>query len=178
MNDTTLITIDDIKNVTSISNNIDVELLEPYLYQAQDYIREVVGDAMYDAMIAEVAAGTGSTYTSLIENYVMYALGFAAWFDAAPFLHIKTQRKGVVLQASDNSTNATPEEFSIYIGRIEGLMRKNLRKLKEYLDDNKDTYSLYRTSDQINPQSSSSIFLGFQKKSNKSRYDTGDCIDC
>jgi len=136
MNDQTLITVEDIKNVTSISDNVDVEILEPYLYQVQDYIKDVVGVAMMDAMLAEVAATTGSTYTSLIENYVIYALAFAAWFDAAPFMHIKTHKKGVVLQSSDSSTNVSPEEFSIYIGRIEAQMRKNLRKLKDYFVDN------------------------------------------
>ena len=180
MNDTTLIQIEDIKNVTSISNNIDVEMLEPFLFNAQEmYIRPVCGDAMYDAMIAEVGAGTGSTYTSLIENYVMYALAYSTWFSAAPFMHIKTQKKGIVLQNSDNSTNATMDEFSMYVQRIENTQTFYLTKLKDYLDDNKSTYSLYATTDQINPSNSSSIFLGFTNSTNtKNRNNAGDCVDC
>lgn len=160
MEDTLLITIEDIKEVTSISDNVDVEMLEPFLATSQDmHIRPVVGDALMDAMLDDVASG-GTTYKTLIENYILKALAYSTWFSAAPFMHMKTQRKGIVLQNSDNSTNVTPEEFSIYIGRVEGSMTFYLRRLKDYLDNNKTLYPLYTQSDQINPTSSSSIFLG------------------
>ena len=162
MNDTTIITIEDIKNVTSISQNVDVEMLEPFLFNAQlMYIQPLVGQALYDAIIAEIEAGTGSTYTSLIDNYILNALSYATFFSFLPFNHLKVQKKGVLLQTSDNSTSASPEEFALLSGRVEGMMTYYLRRLKEYLDDNKTTYTLYKTSDQISPQNSSSIFLGF-----------------
>jgi len=163
MEDTLLISIEDIKNVTSISNNVDVEILEPFLATSQDmYIRPIVGDSLMDAMILSVSTG-GTAYESLINNYVLKALAYSTWFSASPFMAYKSQKKGVVTQNSDNSTNLTTEEMSIYMGRIEGNMTFYLRRLKEYLDTAaaKALYPLYCTTDQINPQNSSGIFLGF-----------------
>lgn len=161
MIDTTIINIEDIKKITSISNNIEVDMLEPFLFNSQEiYIRPLLGDAMYTAIIAEVG-GTGNTYTSLIEDYIQYALAYATYFTYIPFGHIKLQKKGLVLQTSENSTSASMEEFSMYTKRVESTMTFYLAKMKDYLDDNKITYLLYTSSDQINPQNSSSIFLGF-----------------
>lgn len=163
MEDTTLITIEDIKNVTAISNNIDVEVLEPWLATSQDiYIRPLVGDALMDAMIASVASN-GTGYTGLIDNYILRPLAFAAWHDSDIFLHVKTQKKGLVTQASSDSTTASDTQFSNYSQRIEGKMTFYLNKLKDYLDTSaaKILYPLYTSSEQINPQNSSSIFLGY-----------------
>jgi len=163
MNDTLLITIEDIKNVTSISDNVDVAQLEPFLATSQDmYLRPLVGDALMDAMLDSVASG-GTGYTNLIQNFCLNALAYSTWYSAAPFMHMKTQKKGIVLQNSDNSTNVTTDEFSIYSQRVENNMTFYLRRLKTYLDTAaaKVLYPLYATTDQINPQNSSSIFLGF-----------------
>lgn len=163
MDDTTLIQISDIQNITSISDNIEVDQLSSFLFNAQNiYVLPLVGQALYDAMIAEIIAGTGSTYTSLIENYVAYALAYATFHSFLPFGHIKVHKKGVVLQTSDNSASASPEEFALLSGRVESTMRFYLKKLKDYLDDNKDIYTLYKSTDTAStPQNSSSIFLGF-----------------
>jgi len=180
MEDTLLISIEDIKAVTSISDNIDVSMLEPFLATSQDmYIRPVVGDALMDAMIASVATG-GTTYQSLIDNYVLKALAYSTWFSAAPFLHMKTQKKGIVLQSADDSTNISLDEWSVYSQRIENNMTFYLRRVKDYLDTAaaKALYPLYASNKQINPQNSSGIFLGYSRGNTKSRNDAGDCIDC
>ena len=163
MNDTLLISIQDIQNVSSISDNIQVESLEPFLSTSQDmYIRPLVGDALMDDMLADVATG-GTQYQSLIDNYILRALAYATVFSYLPFGHMKIQKKGIVLQNSDNSQNVSVEEFSILSQRTESTMTYYLRRLKEYLDlpASKVLYPMYATTDQINPQNSSSIFLGF-----------------
>ena len=163
MNDTLLISIQDIQNVSSISDNIQVESLEPFLSTSQDmYIRPLVGDALMDDMLADVATG-GTQYQSLIDNYILRALAYATVFSYLPFGHMKVQKKGIVLQNSDNSQNVSVEEFSILSQRTESTMTFYLRRLKEHLDlpASKVLYPMYATTDQISPQNSSSIFLGF-----------------
>ena len=161
MEDTVLITIDDIKQVTSISENIDTQMLEPFLFNAQEiYIRPICGDALMNAMVDDVATG-GTTYSELINNYIIYALSYASWFSAAPFMAYKTEKKGIVKQSSDNSDNLDTTEMSIYLQRIENMMTFYLSRLRTYLDDNSSTYPLYCKDDDILPSNSSSIFLGF-----------------
>ena len=161
MNDTTLINIEDIKAVTSISENVDTAQLEPFLFTSSEmFIRPIVGDALMDAMVADVATG-GTTYESLINNQILLPLAYATWYSASPFLAYKTHKKGVVKQNSENSENLTVDEMSIYNQRIENSMTFYLRRLTTHLNDNKTLYPLYASADQINPKNSSSIFLGF-----------------
>jgi len=159
--DTTLINIEDIKTVTSISQNIDVEMLEPFLFNAQEmYIRPICGDALMDAMLVDVATG-GTAYSTLINNQIIYALSYSVVHSFLPFNHIKIQKKGVLLQTSDSSTSASMDEFTMLSQRIENSQTFYLRRMKDYLDDNLTLYPLYAKDDQITPTSSSSIFLGF-----------------
>ena len=163
MEDTVLIEISDIKNVTSISDNLDVEQLSPFLFTSQEmYVRPIVGDALMDAMVDDVATG-GTAYQRLINNYILYPLSYATWFSSAPFLHMKTQKKGIVKQSADDSDNVSLDEWSVYSQRIENSMTFYLRRLKTYLDtaEAKALYPLYCTTDQINPQNGSGLFLGF-----------------
>lgn len=161
MTDTTLIQIEDIKSVTSISDNIDVAMLEPFLFNAQEmYIRPVCGDALMDAMLADVAAG-GTGYTTLISNYALYALAFSTVFSFLPFNLMKIQKKGIVKQSSDNSESVSIDEFGLLSTRIENSMTFYIRRLRKYLNENNNTYPLYACDDDITPSNSSSIFLGF-----------------
>ena len=161
MTDTTIINIEDIKNVTSISNNIDVEMLQPFLFTSQVmYIQPITGDALMSAILSDVASG-GTTYETLINDYVLYALAYSTWFSSSPFLHFKTQKKGIVKQSSDNSENVSLDEFGTYASRIESMQTFYLRRMREYLDANKTLYPLYCNDDDITPSNSSSIFLGF-----------------
>ena len=162
MDNTTLITINDLKDVTSISDNVDVELLKPFLFTSQEmYIRPVLGDAFMDEIINDVSTG-GTSYETLINNYIVYALAYSTWFSAAPFIHMKTSKKGILKQSSDNSENVSLEEFGVYSSRIENLMTFYLKKLENYLNDNKSIYPLYCSSDVVNHTNSSTIFLNFK----------------
>lgn len=161
MQDYTIISIEQMKELTSISENVDVELLRPFLFTAQEmYIRPLLGDSMMDDLVNDAQSG-GTKYEFLIENYLYFPLAYATWHSAAPFLHYKTQKKGVVKQYSENSDNVTVEEFGIYAQRIENLMTYYLDRAKDYLEENEDSYPLYKRDLQIGGGNSSDIFLDF-----------------
>ena len=153
-------TVDRIKEITSISNNIDPSQLEPYLYTAQDmYVEDLLGADMYNDLLDNVFSGT-TKYTFLIKNYLDYVIAYGAWSLASPFLNYKTQKKGIVKQNSDNSDNINIDEFNIYSKRIENTMTHYITKTIKYLEDNKTQYSLYKNNDNYNTNSSN-IFLNY-----------------
>jgi hypothetical protein len=161
MNDYVILPIEQLKTMTSISDNIDVEMLEPYLFIAQQrYIRPLVGDALMDAITADQQSG-GTAYQTLVQDYLWYALAYATWNDASIFMAYKTHKKGVVKQGGDNSENLNVEEMSIYTSRIRNNMTFYLDRAKDYLNDNKSVYPLYNSTDQRGESNSSSIFLDF-----------------
>lgn len=166
--ESTLITTVDLKKLTAISQNMDVELLEPHLLIAQQlYLAPLLGDALYTDILSRFDSQTGLTGASLTlyNEYIIPALAYSAWFCAAPFLHFKTQRQGVGVQTSDTQTPVTVEELSIYVARVENLMSYYLNRVTTYLvKDNYVSFPLFRSDD--TPKSTnkgSSLFLNFRE---------------
>lgn len=171
--DSTLITTNKLKEFTSISDNIDVNLLQPHLLIAQQlYIQPILGDALYTSILAQFDNQTlsGDTLT-LYDEYITPAIGFSAWFSAAPFLLYKTQRQGIQTQNGDNSTPLTSDEFSLYSARVENFKNFYCDRLLKYLEDNYDKFPLFRnssTSDNVN-HNVGGIYLNYKK------YDRSSC---
>lgn len=166
--ESTLTTVEQLKNLTSISDTMDCALLQPHLLIAQQlYVEPILGDALYNDILAQYDAQTisGNT-TTLLDEYITPAIGFASWFSAAPFLAYKTQRVGIGSQASPDTTPVTPEELSLYVARVENYMDFYLRRLQKYLDDNATLFPLYRSGDSQEVSKGGVIYLGYGKRSN------------
>ncbi len=166
--ESTILTKEQLLTLTSISENMDVELLQPHLLIAQQlYVSPVLGDALYSDIVSKYDNNsiTGDTLT-LYNDYIVPAIAYAAWFSAAPFLQFKTQRNGIQTQASDNNTPVTVEELSLYINRVENLKNFYCERLNKYLiEDNGTKFPLFRQDN--TPQTlskGSSLYLGFKSK--------------
>jgi hypothetical protein len=169
--ESTIITAVQLKNLTSLSENIDVELLNPHLLIAQQlYIAPVLGTALYDDIVKRFDAQTltGDSLT-LYEEYIVPAIGFSAWYSAAPFLAYKTTRAGIqTMSASDGANVALiPEEMAVYIGRVQNLKDFYCQRLNKYLiDDKYQKFPLFRSNETpVESNRGSSLYLGFKRRS-------------
>jgi hypothetical protein len=167
MTESVIVTVNDLKKFSSISDNIDPELLTPHLLISQQMnLFPVLGQALYDDIISKFdnTQLTGSPETTLYENYIVPALAFSAWANAAPFLAYHTTRNGLMTMGTDVLTPLTPDEMPIYLSRVNGFRDFYLGRLIDYLDDNKTSFPLYR-KDETPVGQGSQIFLGFKKRS-------------
>jgi hypothetical protein len=169
--ESTLCTVPQLKALTSLSQNLDCELLQPHLLIAQQlYIQPILGDPLYNDIVSRYdnQTLTGDSLT-LYEDYIIPAIGFAAWFSSAPFLHMRTQRAGIQTLASPDNTPVTVEELSLYIARVENYKNFYCQRLNDYLvEDNYTKFPLFRSDDTPqNLNKGSSFYLGFDKRSNK-----------
>ena len=188
--ESTIVTTTDLKNFTSIGDNVDPELLFPFLLIAQQlYVQSVLGDALYNDIISRYDNEwlTGDTQT-LYENYIVPAVAYSAWYCSAPFINYKTQRSGISTTTSDVMTPVSPEEFNIYSQRVRNFMDYYLKRLEDYLIANKTTFPLYCEQDTPS-QGGGQIFLGYNHKRPANPYwdaenipsnllNSGDCSDC
>lgn len=161
----TLTTILELKALTSISENMDVELLQPHLLIAQQlYIAPILGDALYSSILASYNNNSisGDTLT-LHEEYIVPAIAYGAWFSVSPFIHMKTQRAGIHTQSSDNTIPVSVEELSLYIRRVETLKLFYCDRLEQYLITNANKFPLFRQND-VKVNNGSSLYLGFRSK--------------
>jgi hypothetical protein len=171
--ESTICTTEQLKQLTSLSNNIDVELLQPHLLIAQQlYVASILGDALYNDICNRYDNNqlTGDTLT-LYSDYIIPAIGFAAWFSVAPFLAYKTTRAGIQTQSASDGANVAviPEELSLYIARVENFKNFYCQRLNQFLiDDDGVKYPLFRSGDDtpVETNKGGTLYLGFGKKQN------------
>lgn len=165
--ESTLVTAEQLKTLTSISQNLDVELLNPHLLIAQQlYVEPVLGSALYNDIVSRYdnQTLTGDTLT-LYNEYIIPAIAYGAWFSASPFLNFKTQRAGIQTLSSPDNTPVTVEELSLYIARVETLKNFYCQRLNDYLvEDNYVLFPLFRSDETpANLNKGSGLYLGFAK---------------
>ena len=157
-----MMSIEDIKNLTAISDNVSPALLQPFIKNAEMmYIKPVLGDALYNNIILSLSTG-GTFYENLLQGYVFYALAYYTFYNYLPFSAYKIQKKGVVKQHSDDSENVDTEELSLLIKRVESMAVSYTNMLRDYLNGSGGLiYTLYRKSDcsDDNHTQGNSIFL-------------------
>jgi len=167
--ESTIVNSEQLKALTSISQNIDVELLNPHLLISQQlFCASILGTALYDDMVSRYdnQAITGDSLT-LYEEYIVPAIAYGAWYSASPFLAYKTNRSGIQTQGSPDNVALTPEEMSIYIGRVQNLKDFYCQRLNNYLiKDNGLKFPLFRDGNTpVESSHGSSLYLGFGKRS-------------
>lgn len=170
--ESTIITAVQLKQLTSLSQNIDVELLNPHLLISQQlYVAPILGTALYDDIVNRYdnQTLTGDSLT-LYEEYLVPAIGFSAWYSSAPFLAYKTTRAGIQTQSASDGANiaVTPEEFSLYMTRVMNFKDFYCKRLNDYLiNDNYVKFPLFRSDDTpIQNSKGGSLYLGFKRRSN------------
>jgi len=172
MTESVLVTINDLKKYSSISENIDPELLTPHLLISQQMnIFPILGQALYDDIIYKFdnVQLTGSPETILYDEYIVPALAFSAWANASVFLAYHTNRNGLMTMSTDTLAPLTPDEMSLYLSRTNTMRDYYLKRMQDYLDDNETLFPLYRRDDTQISQGSQ-FYLGFKNRTSPSHY--------
>jgi hypothetical protein len=148
MNDINLISVEDIRNVTSISNNITDDLLQPYIFLSEDFfVYPILGDALATELKNQITANTLTTLNNtLLTQFIIPLAAWGAWYNYIPFNTVKSTTAGEVEQAGDGSTNADLQKIAFKRASIKDFINHCSKKLKDYLEDNKTSYPLYRST--------------------------------
>jgi len=164
-----MLSVDDMKSITSISDNLEETLLNPFIKTAQLlYIEKILGRSLYEDIITSISTG-GTIYKTLLEEHIMPCLAYYSLSDAIPFIAMRFEKKGITKSNSDNSENIVNDEMSVLIKRTETSARLYANRLVSYLNENTNMYPLYRMSCESNVVgSTNTIFTGFGKR--KSNY--------
>lgn len=165
--ESTICTVEQLKALSSLSDNIDCDLLQPHLLISQQlYVQPILGDALYHDIIDRYDSNTltGDTLT-LYEDYIIPAIGFGSWFSASPFLAYKTTRNGIQTQGTPDTVAVTPEELSLYIARVENMKNFYCERLNKYLiEDNGIKFPLFRAGDTpVEVSKGGTLFLNFKR---------------
>ena len=138
-----LITITEVKDLTTIQKNVDDYLVtNAILYAEEKHIASCIGQDLYDDAVAN--PGTAEN-TALIAE-IKPALALWVQYEVIPDLHIKETNKGIVMNFSDNSNNFSTRDVEYKRRIVKDRANFKTAKIIDFLEYNSDDYPLYKST--------------------------------
>lgn len=167
--DTYFISSQYLKDNSIMNNNVDDELIDPFILVGQNvHVEKVVGTGIYNDIISGITNGTISGNTKvLLDDYITPHLVQAVLYESLPFINFKFTNKSIAKKDSENSTPAELDELIYLRNNISDVMQYMAQRTTNYLIENSESFPLYYNpgtgSDIIRPNNSSyfeGLYLG------------------
>jgi len=154
-----LISEQKLKDSTAINLNVDVNILLPYVLQAQTlYIEPKLGTQLYEHIKGLIQAGTignvgNVAYKTLLDDYISFVLVNYSFYHAIPYLRFKVENGNIYSKTSENGTALSTEESQSLREEISNTAQYYTERLIEYIRNNTSDYPEYSTNSgaDVNP---------------------------
>ncbi len=144
-----------LKDSTAINLNVDVELLLPYVRQAQKlYVETKLGTDLTDKLKAEITAGTlTGAYKTLVDDYIGDMLPNWAFYHAIPFLRFKIENGNIYSKTSETGNALSTEEAQHLREEVRNTAEYYTERLIDYVCNNTSSFPEYNTNSgsDVNP---------------------------
>ena len=146
-----------LKESTAINMNVDVDLLLPYVRQAQKlYVEPKLGTDLYDKLKADITAGTlTGAYKTLVDEYIGDMLPNWAFYHAIPFLRFKVENGNIYSKTSETGNALSTEESQHLREEVRNTSEYYTERMIEHIKNNISSYPEYNTNsgEDISPDS-------------------------
>lgn len=134
-----------IKENTPIQQNIDDDIMVPYIVAAQDiYIQQALGSKFYQHLKDAIVANTLNTdEDNLIRDYIAPVITQFTFYELIPHINYKMTNKAVSQQSSEFSTPSGLDEIKFLRQSVRDLAEFYLKRLNKYLCDYGELFPLY-----------------------------------
>lgn len=154
-----LISEQKLKDSTAINLNVDVNILLPYVLQAQTlYIEPKLGTQLYEHIKGLIQAGTignvgNAAYKTLLDDYISFVLVNYSFYHAIPYLRFRIENGNIYSKTSENGTALTTEESQSLREEISNTAQYYTERLIEYIRNNTSDFPEYSTNSgaDVNP---------------------------
>lgn len=139
-----------LKDSTAISLNVDVNLLLPFVKQAQKlYVETKLGTKLNDKLKALIVAGTvndvgNEPYATLLNDYIGELLPNFALFHAIPFLRFKIENGNIYSKTSETGSALTTEEAQSLRQEVINTGEYYMERMIEYICHNQVDFPEYQ----------------------------------
>ena len=148
-----------LKDSTAINLNVDVNILLPYVLQAQTlYIEPKLGTQLYEHIKGLIQAGTignvgNAAYKTLLDDYISFVLVNYSFYHAIPYLRFKIENGNIYSKTSETGTALSTEESQSLREEISNTAQYYTERLIEYIRNNIGDYPEYSTNSgaDVNP---------------------------
>ena len=147
------ITIQDLKQKSIISGNVDPDKIIQFVEVAQDtHIQNYLGGTLYKKLQTLILNGTisdagNADYKTLLDDYIKPML---IWFSQStylPFAAFQISNGGVYKHKSESADTITESELNMLINRASETAEFYTRRFMDYMDFNSQLYPEYTTVD-------------------------------
>jgi len=146
---------DKLKDSTAIGMNVDVDLLLPFVRQAQKlYVETKLGTDLTQKLKDEIIAGTlAGAYKTLVDTYIGDMLPNFALYHAIPFLRFKVENGNIYSKASENGTALSTEEAQHLREEVKNTGEYYMERMIDYVTNNISSFPEYSTNSgaDVNP---------------------------
>lgn len=137
---TLLISVDILKERTSIHGNLDEKLVVPDIKYAQDsYILPLLGSALFNKLQTIIADGTitsngaNANYKALLDTYIIDAMIYYTFAELQLSVSYQTWNKGVSRKVGENMENPSMSEIIDLYNRYKNRAENYANRAKAYL---------------------------------------------
>ena len=143
---------DKLKDSTAINLNVDVNLLLPYVRQAQKlYVETKLGTDLNNKLKDLIVAGTvnlpaNAAYKTLLDDYIGDMLPNWALYHCIPFLRFKVENGNIYSKTSETGTALSTEEAQHLREEIRNTAEYYTERLISYICNNNSLFPEYNTN--------------------------------
>ena len=143
---------DKLKDSTAINLNVDVNLLLPYVRQAQKlYVETKLGTDLNNKLKDLIVAGTvgavgNEAYKTLLDDYVGDMLPNWGLYLLVPFLRFRVENGNIYSKTSETGTALTTEEAQHFREEIRNTAEYYTERMIDYICNNNSLFPEYSTN--------------------------------
>lgn len=147
-NATKLISLEQIRSWTNISQHIEANKIDPVILMTQELaMKDILGKPLYDQLITQKAADALSyDNQALIDEAIPY-LAFSIVLAYLPISSVALNQKGAQVATDQFARNTNEGQGRKYMQYLRGQQEFYRNHLVGWIEDNKADYPLYETGD-------------------------------
>ena len=137
-----------LKDSTAINLNVDVDLLLPYVRQAQKlYVETKLGTDLTKKLKDEITDATlTGAYKTLVDDYIGDMLPNWAFYHAIPFLRFKIENGNIYSKTSETGTALSTEEAQHLREEVRNTAEYYTERMIDYVRNNTSSFPEYSTN--------------------------------
>jgi len=141
-----------LKDSTAINLNVDVNLLLPYVKQAQKlYVETHLGTDLNQKLKDLIVAGTvgsvgNEAYKTLLDDYIGDMLPNWSFYHAIPFLRFKIENGNIYSKTSETGNSLSTEEAQHLREEIRNTAEYYTERMISYICNNSTLFPEYTTN--------------------------------
>ena len=157
-----------LKRSTPIAENVDDDLLNPYIFKAQEvHIQQILGTDLYNRIMNDVISNSiNGAYATLLNDYITPCLIEWTFYEVMPFISLKITNKTIGRGNAEYLAEGDLNDLKYLRQTVRDLAEFYGSRVIGYLKQYSNSFPEYNTNsglDKIIPNSSSyfsGIYLG------------------